>query len=75
MRLVVTAYVVAFIGPLLLGTSGVGITRADSALARIGRTVGVRVSDHREEQMLVDHFGDAYRTYAARTWRLLPFVW
>ena len=28
-----------------------------------------------EEQMLVDHFGDAYRTYKARTWRLVPFVW
>src|SRR3954452_8789348 len=28
-----------------------------------------------EEQMLVDHFGDAYRTYRGRTWRLVPFVW
>ena len=28
-----------------------------------------------EEQMLVDHFGDAYRAYKTRTWRLVPFVW
>ena len=28
-----------------------------------------------EEQMLVEHFGDPYRSYKARTWRLLPFVW
>lgn len=28
-----------------------------------------------EEQMLVDHFGDAYSAYKTRTWRLVPFVW
>ena len=28
-----------------------------------------------EEEMLVDHFGDPYRAYKQRTWRLLPFVW
>jgi protein-S-isoprenylcysteine O-methyltransferase Ste14 len=28
-----------------------------------------------EEQMLGDHFGDAYRAYKTRTWRLVPFVW
>jgi protein-S-isoprenylcysteine O-methyltransferase Ste14 len=28
-----------------------------------------------EEQMLVGHFGDEYREYKARTWRLVPFVW
>lgn len=28
-----------------------------------------------EEQMLVDHFGDEYRAYKARTWRLVPFIW
>ena len=147
-RLVVVAYVVAFVGPFLLDTSGVGVTHTDSALAWIGIAVGVvglgiRVWSMRvlgrdytrslrtretqavvergpyrlvrhpgyigsilvwvgsrlavnwlvaaatalvllpvyayrisaEEQMLVDHFGDAYRTYRARTWRLVPFVW
>jgi protein-S-isoprenylcysteine O-methyltransferase Ste14 len=28
-----------------------------------------------EEVMLADHFGDTYRAYKARTWRLLPFIW
>ena len=28
-----------------------------------------------EERMLVDHFGDAYRAYKTRTWRLVPYVW
>lgn len=28
-----------------------------------------------EEEMLIDHFGDAYRAYKARTWRLVPLVW
>jgi protein-S-isoprenylcysteine O-methyltransferase Ste14 len=28
-----------------------------------------------EEQMLVDRFGAAYRSYKSRTWRLVPFVW
>ena len=147
-RLVVVTYVVAFVGPFLLDTSGVGVTHTDSALAWIGIAVGVvglgiRVWSMRvlgrdytrslrtretqtvvergpyrlvrhpgyigsilvwvgsrlavnwlvaaatalvllpvyayrisaEEQMLVDHFGDAYRTYKARTWRLVPFVW
>jgi protein-S-isoprenylcysteine O-methyltransferase len=30
---------------------------------------------HAEERMLVSHFGDAYREYKNRTWRLVPFVW
>jgi protein-S-isoprenylcysteine O-methyltransferase len=28
-----------------------------------------------EEQMLVEHFGDDYRNYKTRTWRLVPYVW
>lgn len=147
-RLVVATYVVAFVAPFLLDTSGVGVTHAGSAVAWIGVTVGVlglglRVWSMRvlgrdytrslrtreaqtvidrgpyrlvrhpgyigsilvwggsrlavnwlvaaatvfvlllvyvyrisaEEQMLVEHFGDPYRSYQARTWRLLPFVW
>src|SRR3954471_8214826 len=147
-RLIVVAYIVAFVAPFLLGTSGVGATHTDSVLAWLGIAVGVaglgvrvwsmsvlgqdytrslrtreaqtvvergpyRLVRHpgyigsilvwagsrlavnwlvaaltafvllpvyayrigAEEQMLVDHFGDAYRTYKARTWRLVPFVW
>jgi protein-S-isoprenylcysteine O-methyltransferase len=147
-RLVVVAYVVAFVGPFLLDTSGVGVTHADSPLAWIGIAIGatglgIRVWSMRvlgrdytrslrtrdaqvviergpyrlvrhpgyigsilvwtgsrlavnwlvaaatalvlllvyayridaEEQMLVDHFGDAYRAYRTRTWRLVPYIW
>jgi protein-S-isoprenylcysteine O-methyltransferase Ste14 len=28
-----------------------------------------------EEAMLIDEFGDEYRSYASRTWRLLPYVY
>jgi protein-S-isoprenylcysteine O-methyltransferase len=147
-RLVVVTYVVAFVAPLLLGTSGLGATSAGSAVAWIGIAIGgaglalrvwsmrvlgrdytrslrtretqtvvdrgpYRVVRHpgyvgsilvwsgsrlavnwliaagtalvllavyayrirAEEQMLVEHFGDTYRTYQARTWRLVPFLW
>ena len=30
---------------------------------------------NREEQMLVGHFGDRYRSYCVRTYRLLPYVY
>ena len=147
-RLIVVTYIVAFVAPFLLDTSGVGATRTDSVLAWIGIAVGVaglgirvwsmsvlgqdytrslrtretqtvvergpyRLVRHpgyigsilvwagsrlavnwlvaaitafvlllvyayrisAEEQMLVDRFGDAYRSYKSRTWRLVPFVW
>ena len=28
-----------------------------------------------EEELLIRHFGNQYRAYQRRTWRLLPFVW
>ncbi|MBP7094767.1 MAG: isoprenylcysteine carboxylmethyltransferase family protein [Spirochaetia bacterium] len=28
-----------------------------------------------EERLLAERFGDEYRAWAARTWRLVPFVW
>ncbi|HTL84258.1 MAG TPA: isoprenylcysteine carboxylmethyltransferase family protein [Acidimicrobiia bacterium] len=147
-RLIVVTYVVAFVGPFLLDTSGVGVTHTGSALAWIGLAIGfvglgIRVWSMRvlgedytrslrtrdaqtvvergpyrlvrhpgyigsilvwagsrlavnwlvaaatalvlfavyayrisaEEQMLVNHFGDAYRVYKARTWRLVPYIW
>ena len=147
-RLVVVTYVIAFLAPFLLDTSGFGVTITNSVLAWIGIGVGVvglgiriwamRVLGHdytrslrtrdaqtvvergpyrlvrhpgyigsilvwtgsrlavnwlvagvtavalilvyayrirAEERMLVDHFGDAYRAYKTRTWRLVPYVW
>jgi len=147
-RLIVVAYVAAFVGPFVLSTSGIGVTSTDSVLAWIGVAVGalglgIRVWSMRvlgrdytrslrtretqtvidrgpyrlvrhpgylgsimvwvgsrlalnwliaavtavllgavylyrisaEERMLVEHFGDPYRSYKARTWRVLPYVW
>ncbi len=28
-----------------------------------------------EEELLISHFGDAYRQYKSKTWRLLPFLY
>src|SRR5262249_3375998 len=39
-RLVVIAYVAAFVGPFLFGTAGVGVTHTDSVVAWIGIAVG-----------------------------------
>src|SRR5262245_35186694 len=147
-RLIVTAYVVAFVGPFVLNTSGVGETPTGSTLAWIGVAfgavgLGIRIWSMRvlgrdytrslrtretqtvvdrgpyrlvrhpgylgsivvwvgsrlavnwliaaatavllgsvyvyrinaEERMLVEHLGDSYSSYKARTWRLVPFVW
>jgi protein-S-isoprenylcysteine O-methyltransferase len=40
-RLIVTTYVVAFVAPLLLGTSGIGATDTNSVVAWVGVAVGV----------------------------------
>ncbi|HZX56911.1 MAG TPA: isoprenylcysteine carboxylmethyltransferase family protein, partial [Ilumatobacteraceae bacterium] len=147
-RLVVATYVVAFVAPFLVDSSGRGVTQTGSGLAWIGVTIGalglalrvwsmrvlgrdytrsLRTRDAQtvidggpyrlvrhpgylgsilvwggsrlavnwfvavatvialvvvyayristEERMLLQHFGDPYRSYKTRTWRLLPFVW
>jgi protein-S-isoprenylcysteine O-methyltransferase len=147
-RLILGAYVAAFVAPFVLGTSGIGATHTNSAVAWSGvavATVGLllriwsmrvlgpdytrslrtresqavvdrgpyRVVRHpgyggsilvwagsrlalnwliaamttavlllvyayritAEEKMLLDHLGDGYRDYTARTWHLVPFVW
>jgi protein-S-isoprenylcysteine O-methyltransferase Ste14 len=43
-----------------------------AGLAGFGTLFGLRV--RREERMMEAVFGDAYRAYAARTWRVLPGV-
>src|SRR5262249_1793066 len=43
-----------------------------AGLVGFGILFGFRVG--REERMMEAMFGDAYRTYAARTWRLVPGV-
>jgi protein-S-isoprenylcysteine O-methyltransferase Ste14 len=43
-----------------------------AGLVGFGTLFGIRVG--REEQMMEATFGDAYRAYAARTWRVVPGV-
>jgi len=43
-----------------------------AGLAGFGTLFGLRV--RREERMMEAAFGDAYRAYAARTWRVIPGV-
>ena len=147
-RLVVGTYLLAFVGPFVLGVSGVGAITTDSLVAWVGVAVGavglgvriwsIRVlgSDYtraprtRREQTLIDrgpyravrhpgylgssivwtgsrlalnwltalitavlliavycyrinaeedmleqHFGEAYLSYKSRTWRLVPLLW
>jgi protein-S-isoprenylcysteine O-methyltransferase Ste14 len=44
-----------------------------AGLAGFGTLFALRVG--REERMMEAAFGDAYRDYAARTWRVVPGVW
>lgn len=44
-----------------------------AGLAGFGTLFTLRVG--REERMMETTFGDAYRRYAARTWRVVPGVW
>ena len=43
-----------------------------AGLVGFGTLFGLRV--WREERMMEAAFGDAYRAYAARTWRVIPGV-
>ncbi len=43
-----------------------------AGLVGFGTLFGLRV--RREERMMEAAFGDAYRAYAARTWRVIPGV-
>jgi protein-S-isoprenylcysteine O-methyltransferase Ste14 len=60
---------VSSIGWALLFRSGVGILIA--LLLLIPLVARIRS----EERLLVEHFGDEYERYRARTWRLLPGVY
>ena len=54
---------------LILATPvGIGVSIAALLAAYVYRI-------HREEQILISRFGDAYRDYSARTWRLVPMIY
>lgn len=54
-----------------LGFSSLGGLLAAVLLLLPGMAYRIRV----EERMLVEQYGQEYRRYAQRTWRLLPLVW
>ena len=55
--------------PLLFGSVSIFLFILFPILAAV--TVRILI----EEKILLDHFGEDYRAYQARTKRLLPFVW
>ena len=62
----------------LLSFAGIGLTFGNwlalaALLAPVVAALVVRI--HVEEQALSGQFGEAWREHAARTWRLVPFVW
>jgi protein-S-isoprenylcysteine O-methyltransferase len=63
---------------LLLGWLGAGLATANWAVALAIALLMVVAYSYRiaaEEAMLLGAFGDRYREYAARTWRLVPYVY
>jgi len=62
-------YIMALFGLSLALSSLVGITLA------FGAVIFLRLRIRREEQMLLNEFGDQYREYMQRTRRLFPFVY
>jgi protein-S-isoprenylcysteine O-methyltransferase len=65
-------------GGLLLAWLGAGLATANWAVALAIAVLMVVAYSYRiaaEEAMLLGAFGDRYRAYMARTWRLIPYVY
>jgi protein-S-isoprenylcysteine O-methyltransferase Ste14 len=65
-------------GGLLLAWLGAGLATANWAVALAIAVLMVVAYSYRiaaEEAMLLGAFGDRYREYMARTWRLVPYVY
>jgi protein-S-isoprenylcysteine O-methyltransferase len=65
-------------GGMLLAWVGAGLATANWAVALAVALLMVAAYAYRigaEEAMLVGAFGDRYKEYMARTWRLIPFVY
>jgi protein-S-isoprenylcysteine O-methyltransferase Ste14 len=63
---------------MLLAWLGAGLATANWAVAlaiAVLMTVAYRYRMVAEEAMLLDAFGDRYKEYMARTWRLVPYVY
>jgi hypothetical protein len=62
---------------ILLAMIGTALTRG-IVTGYIGIAAGfvaIMIRVGIEEQLMIDRFGEAYRTYRRRTWKLIPFVW
>jgi protein-S-isoprenylcysteine O-methyltransferase Ste14 len=64
-----TAALLWVVGFPLVIRSGWG---ALAGILVIGPAIWLRIRE--EEAMLLEAFGDEYRQYQARTWRLVPFI-
>jgi protein-S-isoprenylcysteine O-methyltransferase len=65
-------------GGLLLAWVGAGLTSANWAVAlaiALLMAVAYRYRIAAEEAMLLGAFGDRYKEYMARTWKLIPYVY
>lgn len=66
-----------YLGIILLWVGG-GLATANWIATAVISTLMFVVYAHRigaEEKMLQESFGEQYRNYAARTWKLIPFVY
>lgn len=62
----------------LIAILGIGICMGNWISIAVLIVPSVAAMGHRitiEEQALVENFGDEYREYSVRTWRLVPFVY
>ncbi|MFL5884788.1 MAG: methyltransferase family protein [Thermoleophilaceae bacterium] len=63
---------------MVIGIAGIGVALDNwlaLAIAVVVPVAGVAIRIRVEETLLFRELGDAYRSYAARTWRLVPGVW
>ena len=63
---------------MLLAWLGAGVATANWAVGSVIALVMVVAYGYRiaaEEAMLLSAFGDRYKEYMARTWKLIPYVY
>ncbi|MBI3913173.1 MAG: isoprenylcysteine carboxylmethyltransferase family protein [Chloroflexi bacterium] len=65
-----TGFGLILLGMPLILNSGLGLL---AMIGLVGGGFAIRIAW--EENVLIEHFGDAYREYQKKTKRLIPFVW
>ena len=65
-----------YLGSILVWTgSRVAVNWLIALITAVLLLVVYRYRISAEEHMLEEHFGEAYRSYKTRTWRLVPLFW